>query len=362
MENKKISEESKHQVYNLIILDESGSMSDISKFIIDGFNEMVQTIKGIEKQYPEQEHFISFVSFNGLGIKTLHFAEPVSKLEMIDSTRYNPDANTPLFDAIGFLLTKTKLLLDGRDNYSVLVTIMTDGEENSSKEYSADMIKKMIDELKTQDWTFTYIGTDHDIDAVSLSISIENRMVFEKTHQSTADMFEKERYSRKNYNKPSMSQERKMMHVSPSNFFAESESLYRFVEPQAKEYQVALAEIKSGKKRSRWMWYIFPQIAGLGQNIMAKFFAIKDMEEASDYLNDDKLGSRLIEISTELLNLPENNAEQIFGYEDSLKLRSSMTLFSQVKDANPVFQAVLDKYYQGKPDELTLEILTKQKV
>lgn len=86
----------KHQVHNLIILDESGSMESIKKNIIQGFNEIVQTVKGIEKEFLEQEHFISLISFNGLGQKLLHFIDPVSRLELIDETRYTPDASTPL--------------------------------------------------------------------------------------------------------------------------------------------------------------------------------------------------------------------------------------------------------------------------
>ena len=89
--------ETKHQVHNLVILDESGSMESIKKTIIQGFNEIVQTVKGIAKEYPEQEHFISLVTFNGIGNKILHYIDPVEKLELIDDSRYKPDASTPLY-------------------------------------------------------------------------------------------------------------------------------------------------------------------------------------------------------------------------------------------------------------------------
>lgn len=104
----------KHQVHNLIILDESGSMLSIESTIIQGFNELVQTIQGIEKQFPEQEHFISFVSFNSLGQRLLHFMEPACKLRQIDDKSYNPDASTPLYDAMGFGINKLKQALDGQ--------------------------------------------------------------------------------------------------------------------------------------------------------------------------------------------------------------------------------------------------------
>ncbi|MEP7323520.1 MAG: VWA domain-containing protein, partial [Saprospiraceae bacterium] len=165
---------SKHQVHNLIILDESGSMESIKKTIIQGFNEIVQTVKGIEKEFPEQEHFISLVTFNGLGNKLLHFIDPAGKLEQIDSKRYQPDASTPLYDAMGFSISKLRQLLDKQTDYNVLVTILTDGEENASKEYSGNDIKKLIEELKLNRWTFTYIGADHDVEKFASSISITN--------------------------------------------------------------------------------------------------------------------------------------------------------------------------------------------
>src|SRR4051812_34857836 len=151
----------KHQVHNLIILDESGSMNSIKPSIIQGFNEIVQTVKGIEKQFPEQEHFISLVSFNGLGNKLLHFIDPASKLEQIDDSRYQPDASTPLYDAMGFAMAKLRQVVKQQTDYNVLVTILTDGEENASKEFSGNDIKKTIEELKQERWTFTYIGADH---------------------------------------------------------------------------------------------------------------------------------------------------------------------------------------------------------
>ncbi len=191
--------ETKHQVHNLIILDESGSMEPIRKTIIQGFNEIVQTVKGIEKQFPEQEHFISLITFNGFGNKILHFIDPASKLEQIDENRYKPDSMTPLYDAIGFSFVKLRQVLQNQTDYNVLVTILTDGEENSSKEYSGSAIKTMIEELKLQRWTFTYIGTDHDVEKFATSISITNTIHFQKNEANMKAMFMKENSSRANY-------------------------------------------------------------------------------------------------------------------------------------------------------------------
>ena len=191
--------ETKHQVHNLIILDESGSMESIKKTIVQGFNEIVQTVKGIAKEYPEQEHFISLVTFNGIGNKILHYIDPVEKLELIDDSRYKPDASTPLYDAMGFSFAKLKQVLENIKEYNVLVTILTDGEENASKEYTGLTIKKLIEELKLNRWTFTYIGADHDVEKFAMSISITNTMIFQKNEADMKDMFSKEKSARERY-------------------------------------------------------------------------------------------------------------------------------------------------------------------
>ncbi|MBO0949701.1 DUF1810 domain-containing protein [Fibrella forsythiae] len=139
----------------------------------------------------------------------------------------------------------------------------------------------------------------------------------------------------------------------------EATNLNRFVDAQASNYTQALAEIRNGQKRSHWMWYVFPQIAGLGFSSTAAFYAIHDLQEAIDYLNHPLLGPRLIEIATAMLHVEGKPATQILGSPDDVKLRSSMTLFSLVPDADPIFQAVLDKYYSGTPDPATLSMLGK---
>jgi uncharacterized protein (DUF1810 family) len=136
--------------------------------------------------------------------------------------------------------------------------------------------------------------------------------------------------------------------------------LGRFLVAQEKDYTIALAEIKEGSKRSHWMWYIFPQIAGLGFSETSKFYALQNRAEADAYLRHPTLGSRLVEISTTLLNLEDKNATRIFGSPDDLKLKSSMTLFSELKGADPVFANVLAKFFNGIKDWETLNILNAQ--
>ena len=191
----------KHQVHNLIILDESGSMDTIKTQTIAGFNEIVQTIKGVESQYPEQEHFISLVTFNGLGRKTHLWKAPVKDLRQLDGSNYKPDASTPLYDAMGISMGKLSTELTGLSDCNVLVTILTDGEENASVEYSSELIRKMVENLEKQNWTFTYIGTDHDVTKIAISLSITNVMKFEKNDAAMKAMFQKEGNARHLYSK-----------------------------------------------------------------------------------------------------------------------------------------------------------------
>ncbi|MEO5909172.1 MAG: DUF1810 domain-containing protein [Ginsengibacter sp.] len=138
-------------------------------------------------------------------------------------------------------------------------------------------------------------------------------------------------------------------------------NLQRFIDAQKAVYAIALSEIKHGKKRSHWMWYIFPQIAGLGFSETSKFYSFKNLHEAEAYLQHPVLGPRLIEISNALFDLKSDDAVSVFGTPDDQKLKSCMTLFSILPGTNPVFQAVLDKFFHGLKDAKTLEILNEWK-
>ena len=133
--------------------------------------------------------------------------------------------------------------------------------------------------------------------------------------------------------------------------------LNRFLDAQRGDYAVALAEVRRGRKTSHWMWYIFPQIAGLGQSSTARYYSIRDLEEAREYYAHPVLGQRLREISGALLELRGSDPVAVFGGIDSMKLKSSMTLFAVAAPDDPLFQQVLDKYYGGEQDAMTLRIL-----
>ena len=139
--------------------------------------------------------------------------------------------------------------------------------------------------------------------------------------------------------------------------YYDGSSLEKFVSAQKRDYATALQEIRNGRKRSHWIWYIFPQVQGLGMSSTAQFYGIKDLEEAKDYMEHPVLGPRLIEISEALLGLESSNPGAVMGFPDDLKLCSSMTLFELAAPEENVFSKVLEKFYGGRRDELTLRIL-----
>jgi len=136
--------------------------------------------------------------------------------------------------------------------------------------------------------------------------------------------------------------------------------LIRFLEAQNQMYLTALSEVKKGSKKSHWMWFIFPQLKGLGTSETARYFSLNGISEATQYLKHPIFGEHLVEISQALLTFDGKTAHQIFGSQDDLKLRSCMTLFAAIENSNPVFSQILDKYFDRRPDALTLSLLQKQ--
>lgn len=135
-------------------------------------------------------------------------------------------------------------------------------------------------------------------------------------------------------------------------------NLERFLQAHGKDYGTALREIKNGRKQSHWMWYIFPQIAGLGSSPVSRYYAIADIREAGEYMCNSVLRVHMLEICGALLRLSDKNADRIFGYPDNLKLKSSMTLFEAAAPEYAVFQEVLGQYFEGERDKNTIGIIS----
>ena len=137
-------------------------------------------------------------------------------------------------------------------------------------------------------------------------------------------------------------------------------NLHRFLDAQEGVYATVLEELRAGRKSSHWIWFIFPQIAGLGRSGMAQQFSITSLDEAKAYLQHPVLGPRLRACTQLVLDVNGRSAEEIFGYPDYLKFRSCMTLFMSATTDNTLFKAALLKYFDGKPDQLTLDLLVQQ--
>ena len=190
----------KVKVYNLIILDESGSMQSIRKPAVDGLNETLQSIQSAQEIHGElQEHFVTMVFFNSNGIRTMMENQPANQIKMLGMKDFIPTACTPLYDAMGISLSKLRYQLDGKEKNQVLVTIITDGYENASREYSGIMIKNLVSDLKALGWVFAYIGANQNVDEVADSISVDNAMRFEADYEGSKVMAKKLSNSKMNF-------------------------------------------------------------------------------------------------------------------------------------------------------------------
>lgn len=183
----------KTQVFNLIILDKSGSMEDIRKEAIDGYNETLGTIRAAQLKHKDsQDHFVSLAAFCGCGVDMIYDKTPIKDADKLTWNRYEPCCITPLFDAIGSTVKKLKADIKNIEDAAVLVTIITDGYENASKEWTGPAIKKLIDDCKEDGWMFSFIGAGEDIVQVATTISVTNTVVWEKTTEGTKAVFENE--------------------------------------------------------------------------------------------------------------------------------------------------------------------------
>ena len=176
-------------IYNLIILDESGSMTAIERQAVSAMNETIQGVRNAQKVNPEQNYFISLVVFEGDGVKgvrTVRDRVPVENIEDIKQEEYCPGACTPLYDAMGLAINNLDKVTKKGD--PVLVTIITDGMENSSTEFSGAAIKSLVSKKRESGWTFAYIGANQDAVEVARELDIKNALNFEATEEGTEEM------------------------------------------------------------------------------------------------------------------------------------------------------------------------------
>ena len=176
-------------IYNVIILDESGSMSSIYKETLTGVNEVLNGIRRNQEDFPEQRHFVTVVTFEGNGIggvKTRRDRAPIDSVEPFTEKDYRPGGCTPLYDAMGKTMNEVEGLVHAEDK--VMVTVITDGYENSSKEYSGKIIKNMVDRLRKKGWTLSYIGANQDAVEVARDLHIANALNYDATPEGMVAM------------------------------------------------------------------------------------------------------------------------------------------------------------------------------
>lgn len=185
------------RVHNLIIIDESGSMHSIYRPALTGLNETLQTIREAQKEHPDQKHFVSLIAFDSGHYNQIYNNVPADKTIDITELQYRPCGCTPLYDAMGRSINDLRRHVAKGD--IVLVTIITDGYENASQEYSGKAIKALVESMKAEGWVFTYIGANQNVEAVAASMSIDNGLSFDADDASTGEMFARERASRKRF-------------------------------------------------------------------------------------------------------------------------------------------------------------------
>lgn len=169
----------KTKVFNVIILDKSGSMDYLREYAVNGVNETISGMKVSQNKYKDtQEHYILLNAFCGHGISCIYNNIKVNDAKKISMNDYIPCCSTPLFDAMGITLTKLEKKIDHLKDHMVFVTIITDGMENSSHEFDSKQIKELVSRLKEKGWNFTYMGTNQDVDAIADSLNISNRVAF----------------------------------------------------------------------------------------------------------------------------------------------------------------------------------------
>ncbi len=185
----------KARIYNVIILDKSGSMSSIARQAIDGVNESLASVRSSQLRDPEQDNRVSLVAFCGCETRVIYDAVPIAEAKDITENDYRPCCMTPLYDAVGTTLTRLRQTTKD-EKCAVAVTIITDGYENASREFSGQAVKQLIEDCRKQGWMIAYIGADHDVEAVAAELNICNVLAFDKTAGGTSKMFAKERTSK----------------------------------------------------------------------------------------------------------------------------------------------------------------------
>ena len=199
MENKE-TKQTKTQVFNVVILDKSGSMNRIRQAAVDGFNETLAGIKKAQEKYADtQEHYVSLVTFCSCAKEYVFDRVPVTEAHLLTMDDFRPCCMTPLYDAMGMTLTSMRNHVSRIEDAVVVVTIITDGMENASKEYTGPAVKELVEQLKGEGWTFTYMGANQNSVEVAFTLSIRTARNFDYSSHGTREGMAKETSTRLNF-------------------------------------------------------------------------------------------------------------------------------------------------------------------
>ncbi len=179
----------KSKVYNVIILDKSGSMNSVRESAVAGVNKTIKGISKTQEENPEQQQLFTLVRFCGCELKRVYENSPIDEVRPFGAEDYRPCCSTPLYDAIGTTVADLRETVKNEKDALVSVTIITDGYENASHQFSGKAVQTLIDMLKEQGWLFAYIGAEHDVEAVAYNLHIDNAVMFDKTENGMETMF-----------------------------------------------------------------------------------------------------------------------------------------------------------------------------
>lgn len=186
-------------IYNLIILDRSGSMSSIAREAVNGLNETIGSVRSFARRHRESKNYLTLVSFCSCSLEYVYTEQNALDAKSMTQEDFRPCCCTPLNDTIGSACTRLMRIIEGRRDVNVSVTIITDGYENASKEWTHEGVRRLIENLRAKGWLFSYIGADHDVEKTAGSLSIPNHLEFVKSEEGTSRMFAKEINSRQRW-------------------------------------------------------------------------------------------------------------------------------------------------------------------
>lgn len=285
--DKYVRKKDETRIYNLIILDESGLMSSIHEQALSGANETLQTIRTAQEENPDDHQMITFVTFNTGArrpfVRTIIDTEKIENVKDLTLEQYQPYGGTPLYDAMGLSITAPKELMKEGDY--VLVTVITDGFENSSHCFSAEMIKELVESLTSQGWVFTYIGANQDSEQTASGLGIRSTMDFQASIQGSTMMFNKMHSSRREYYKKVSRQKLYGEAIDlEEDFFAAKQALTRVTPTRIQELEEGHIFVFGSNEAghhdggaARIALEKFPAVYGQGRGIQGRSYAIPTM-------------------------------------------------------------------------------------